>query len=341
MVRFAFGSILALVWFASECVQAATFVLPTPNDAILNGGGEAYFVGTVGRSWESGTFGCVRTEGRQMHEGLDIRCVQRDSRGEALDPIFAVADAKVAYVNSRSGLSTYGIYIVLEHQIEGIPVFTVYAHLSKVASAIKAGVAVRQGQQIATMGRTANTRQGISRDRAHLHFEICLRLNDRFASWHASRLKGQRNDHGNFNGRNFAGVDPQEVFLEQQKQGAKFSFLEFVRSRTELCRVLVRDTNFRWLRHYTQLIRRNPVADREGVVAYEVALDFNGVPFQLIPRAPSELKSRGGSNFELLSVNEEEEKARGCRDLVLKRSGKWRLSNSGTQLLDLLTYGSF
>ena len=320
---------------------AATFVLPTPNDAIYKGGGEAYFVGTVGRSWESGTFGCVRTDGRQMHEGLDIRCVQRDSKNEPIDPIFAVAAGRVAYINTKAGLSTYGIYIVLEHQIEGIPVFTLYAHLSKIAPGLKVGSSVTQGQPIASMGRTASTRQGISKDRAHLHFELALRLNDRFASWHSSRLKGQRNDHGNFNGRNFTGLDPQEIFLEQKRLGNKFSFLEFVRNRTELCRVLVRDTNFRWLRQYTPLILRNELAEKHGAVAYEIALDFNGVPFQLVPRSAGEVKNRGGSNFELISVNEEEERARGCRDLVLKRSGQWRLSNSGSQMLDLLTYGSY
>ena len=82
------------------------FVLPTPNQALLQPGGEdAYFVGTVGRTWESGTFGCVRTEGRQFHEGLDIRPVERDSKGEAADPVLAAADGSVAYVNTNPGLS--------------------------------------------------------------------------------------------------------------------------------------------------------------------------------------------------------------------------------------------
>ena len=104
---------------------------------------------------------------------------------------------------------------------------------------------------------------------------------------------------------------------------------------------MVRDTNFRWLRQYTPLIMRNPEAEKNGVAAYEVALTFNGAPFQMVPRAASELKSRGGSKFEIVSVNEEEQKARSCRNLVVKRSGEWRLGNSGSQLLDLLTYGSY
>jgi peptidoglycan LD-endopeptidase LytH len=313
------------------------FVLPTPNRAIFSPGEEEkYFAPTPGRTWTSGTFGCVRSEGFQMHEGLDIKHTRTDKRGEPTDPIFAAADGRVAYINANSGLSNYGKYIVLEHRIEGIPVYTTYAHLSEFAEGLSAGDTVRAGQTIATMGRTSNTRQGITKDRAHLHFEITVRLNDRYAAWHAATLKGQRNDHGNWNGRNFVGVDPREVLLAQQKLGRKFSFLELVRNRTELCRVIVRDTKFSWLRQYTPLIRRNPVVDREGVAAYEISLDFNGVPFLIVPRAQSEIKE--GPKLQLLSVNEKEQSARPCRKLVTRRNGKWQLGNAGEQLIDLLVY---
>ena len=50
---------------------------------------DALKVGTVGQPWTSGTFGCVRSGGWQMHEGLDIRCLQRDKHGEPLDPVLA------------------------------------------------------------------------------------------------------------------------------------------------------------------------------------------------------------------------------------------------------------
>src|ERR1044071_6041268 len=91
--------------FFSVILQGQTFVLPTPNDAILKGDFTNYFVGTVGRDWTSGTFGCVRSDGFQMHEGLDIKCVQRDKKGEPLDPVYAAAAGKVAYLNPKAGLS--------------------------------------------------------------------------------------------------------------------------------------------------------------------------------------------------------------------------------------------
>lgn len=317
--------------------QAATFVLPTPNRAIFSPGDEGdYFTPTPGRTWTSGTFGCVRSEGFQMHEGLDIKHTKRDIRGEPLDPIYAAAEGRVAYLNSNSGLSNYGKYIVLEHRIEGILVYTTYAHLSAFSERLSVGDKVHQGQKIAIMGRTTNTRQAITKDRAHLHFEITVRLNDRYSAWHSAKMKGYRNDHGNWNGRNFIGVDPRALFLAQERLGAKFSFLDFVRNRAELCRVLVRDTKFSWLRHYTPLIRRNPTVDREGVAAYEISLDFNGLPFLLVPRAKSEIGE--GPEVKLLSVNEKEQSSKPCRKLVTKREGRWQLATTGSQLIDLLLY---
>ena len=97
----------ALPWFlVGLAAQAQTFHLPTANQALFEkGGGERFFVGTVGKPWMSGTFGCVRSEGWQMHEGIDIRCLQRDKRGEPTDPVLATADGTVAYISTRPSLS--------------------------------------------------------------------------------------------------------------------------------------------------------------------------------------------------------------------------------------------
>ena len=56
------------------------FQFPTANHALYEIGNELkFFVPTApDKPWTTGSFGCVRTDGRQMHEGLDIRCLQRD-----------------------------------------------------------------------------------------------------------------------------------------------------------------------------------------------------------------------------------------------------------------------
>jgi hypothetical protein len=186
------------------------------------------------------------------------------------------------------------------------------------------------------MGRTANTRQGISKDRAHVHFELNLLINDRFAAWYKRTFPGQRNDHGAWNGQNLVALDPRLILLEQQRLGAKFNLLHHLLNQTELCRVLVTATNFPWLKRYGALIRPNPQAEKEGVAGFEIALNFNAVPFELIPRAASEIK--GKAKFQLLSVNEAEYRKNPCRRLVTKRGSHWELAPQGQRALALLTY---
>lgn len=316
---------------------AQVFQLPTVNRAVYEPGKEAqYFVGTVGKPWMSGTFGCVRSEGWQLHEGLDIRCVQRDRKGEPADVVMAAAEGTVAYVNRRPSLSNYGNYVILRHQIEGLDMYTLYAHMSAVRAGLNAGMSIKAGEQVGIMGRTSNTRQRITQDRAHVHFEINLRLNERYAAWHKVTQKGVRNDHGDWNGRNLVGIDPWQVLLAQKREGAKFSLLNFIRGQVELCRVVVRDNRFSWLQRYAPLVRPNPVAEKEGVAGYEVSFNFSGVPFALMPRAESELKSK--MKVQLVSVNQAEQQKNPCRKLVTKRSGRWELSPQGLELVQLLTY---
>jgi len=316
---------------------AQPFHFPTANHSLLEPGGEQkFFVGTVGKPWATGRFGCVRTDGWQMHEGLDIKCIQRDSAGEPLDPVLATADGTVAYFSAKPSLSNYGNYVVLRHRIDGLEVYSLYAHLKKIRDDLKIGQAVRSGEAIATMGRTTNTREGISRDRAHVHFELDLFVNEGFPRWYKQAFPTQRNDHGEWNGQNLLGLDPRLVLLEQNRPGTNFSLVNFVRHQAELCRVLVRDTDFPWLKRYAPLIERNLLAEKEGVAGYEISLNYNGVPYRLIPRAASEIKNK--AKFQLLSVNEAEYRSHPCRRLVIKRGDRWALARNGNNALELLTY---
>jgi murein DD-endopeptidase MepM/ murein hydrolase activator NlpD len=327
----------ALLCLAAFARAQEPFRLPTANRALFEPRGEErFFVGTVGKPWTTGTFGCVRSGGWQLHEGLDIRCLQRDKHGEPQDPVWATADGTVAYLSRRPSLSNYGNYLVLRHVVEGLEIYSLYAHLSDIRHDLKPGQAVKAGETVATMGRTANTGEGISKDRAHVHFELNLLVNDRFAQWYKHASPGQRNDHGEWNGQNLDGIDPRQILLDEQTQGAKFSLLDFLRQQTELCRVVVRKTDFPWLKRYHALVRPNAVAEKEGIAGYEIALDFNAVAFELIPRAASEIK--GKAKFQLLSVNEAEYHKNPARRLVAKSGRRWELTSHGLNALELLTY---
>ncbi len=325
----------AIIIFSLSIKAAEIFRLPTANRAIFDPARQAeFFVGTTGKPWPSGTFGCVRGGGWQMHEGLDIRATQRDKRGEPLDPILATAHGTVVYFNARPSLSNYGNYIILRHFVDGLEIYSVYGHLREIREGLKIGQLVKAGEIIGLMGRTSNTQERISKERAHVHFELNFLVSDRFSDWQKKNSPGQRNDHGIWNGQNLIGLDPQLILLLQKKEG--FNLLNFVQNQTELCRVLVRATDFSWLKRYRLLVRRNPVAEKHGAAGYEIALNFNGLPFELVPRAASEIKSKG--RYKLLSVNAPEYKKNPCRRLISPNGKSWVLASGGLHLLDLLTH---
>jgi murein DD-endopeptidase MepM/ murein hydrolase activator NlpD len=331
-----FTSCLGLLVFSAQALAAQPFQLPTANHAIFEPGGqERYFVPTTGKTWVSGTFGCVRSDGWQMHEGLDIKCLQRDRAGEPIDPVMATADGVVAYINDRPSLSNYGRYIVLLHHINGMEIYSLYAHLSEIQSGARVGRAVRAGQQIAVMGRTSNTRERISKERAHVHFELNLFYSDHFNSWFKRRFAGERNDHGLYNGQNLVGIDARLILLAEHEEGARFNLLNWIQRRPELCRVLVRQADFPWVRRYPMLIKQDASSRGGPVAGYEIALDFNGLPFELIPRTAAQIK--GTAKYQLVSVNEAEYAKNPCRRLVSRQGGRWELAGAGLSLLDLLT----
>ena len=326
---------LASAVLAGGVAQAqAPFQFPTANHALYEPGQELKFFAPTApeKPWTSGSFGCVRSDGWQMHEGLDILHQHTDRQGEATDPVMATADGMVVYVSTKAALSNYGKYIVIRHLVEGLEIYSLYAHLSEIQPGIAAGKPVKAGEVIAILGRTSNTGERISRDRAHCHFELNVFVNEHFAGWFRKYAPGERNDHGIWNGKNLNGLDPREILLGERD--GKFSLLNFVRSQTGLCRVLVRATEFPYLKRYAPLVLPNPRAAREGVAGYEVALNYNGVAFALMPRAASEIK--GAGKFQLLSVNEPEYQAHPCRKLVTQRGGQWRLTDLGLRELDLL-----
>ena len=202
---------------------AVDLALPTDNDAIFHDGGPDFYQyierdyhGEKSTPWEGGQYGFVRDPEQtragivytRFHEGIDIRSVHRDERGEPLDEVRAIADGKVVYINSVPGYSNYGKYIVIEHRWDGSPYFSLYGHLSKID--IRKGNAVKRGEHIAVMGYTG---VGINRERAHLHLELNLMLNHEFEGWYRACHVKDPNYHGIYNGINLVGLDIARLYL--------------------------------------------------------------------------------------------------------------------------------
>jgi murein DD-endopeptidase MepM/ murein hydrolase activator NlpD len=90
--------------------------------------------------------------GKHRHDGIDIIA-------PADTPIRAAADGEVIY--SDWGPGGYGRIVILQH---GTDLVTVYAHNHR--NLVHTGQFVRQGDQIATVGKSGRTTG------YHLHFEI-------------------------------------------------------------------------------------------------------------------------------------------------------------------------
>ncbi len=176
----------------------------------------------------SGLFGCVRNNGNRFHEGIDIAPEKRDWKGEALDTIHAFQSGIVTHISSVSGNSSYGRYIVIEHSGSNPAVYSLYAHLRSIQPGLKVGSRVTGGQVIGVMGRSASG-YTIPKERAHLHFEIGLRLSDRFTNWYNRQPSiTTPNRHDNFNGINLVGMDVLDYF-EQYRDGKISSITDYFR----------------------------------------------------------------------------------------------------------------
>ena len=99
------------------------------------------------------------------HQGLDF------NPGEGT-PIQAIADGTVTGVHGVGG--SFGVYVTIEHLIDGVRIVSLYAHMLEDSSPLTAGQQVRVGQLV---GQVGNTGQSTG---AHLHFGLYLNGTDAF-----------------------------------------------------------------------------------------------------------------------------------------------------------------
>ena len=226
----------------SHNTPEVSIVLPTDNDALFRGGGEAFYMRTnrrprqkVNAPWTAGMYGFVRNPVfissqviyRRFHEGIDIVPLQRSANGEALDEIRTIADGEVVYVNNVARTSNYGKYIVIEHWWGQSPYYSLYSHLKSIH--VEIGDMVKQGASIGVMGYTG---VGLNRARSHLHLEINLMLNEAFNDWYDDYLKNRApNHHEIFNGLNLVGMDVARLYLEL-KENPNLTIPEFLKKES-------------------------------------------------------------------------------------------------------------
>src|SRR5947208_12892582 len=318
--------------------QIVDLVLPTDNDALFSGDGPAFYrcidrnyKGLRSTPWEGGQYGFVRdpvetsagTVYTRFHEGIDIRALRRDARGEPLDEVRAIADGKVVHTNPVPGYSNYGRYIVIEHDWDGSPYYSLYGHLSEIA--VSAGQRVNRGERIARMGYSG---EGLNQARAHVHLELNLMFNRNFESWH-NRFFRDPNHNGIYNGINLAGLDIARFSLERENR-PDLSVPQFLAEEEVFYKVTVPDSPHFDLRKFYPWMVKNASANAQS---WEVSFARSGVPLQI------EARSEPVSQPTLTYVKKS---AIDCayltRDELAGRGDHAHLTENGMRSMRLLTW---
>lgn len=281
----------AVLLFATHSLAAALdLTFPTKNRALLEGDGEGFYMfvdrdfqGVKSTPWEGGQYGYVRdprvTSGglvyARFHEGADIKPLERSADGEPLDIVMAAGAGRVVHVSDVARFSNYGRFVVIEHQWDGCPYYSLYAHLNTVAVSI--GQRVTPGE---ALGRLGYTGDGIDRRRAHLHFEVNMILSHDFERWHKLVFPSEVNRHGLYNGINLAGMDVARLLLAAHKSPA-LTIPAFLASEGVAWKAVVPATDkFVLAKLYPWMIR----GDASGAKSWEISFTKSGLPIRLEPR---------------------------------------------------------
>ncbi|HEX2852495.1 MAG TPA: M23 family metallopeptidase [Opitutaceae bacterium] len=309
-------------------------VWPTPNTGWADKKPLGAYIQDTGTGEpESGTFGGVRNGGTHFHEGIDIKAVGRDRRGEPTDDVYAAVNGVVRHVSSNPGGSSYGRYIVLEHPDEKPAVYTLYAHLAKIAPGLRVGDRVTRGQTIATMGHSSGG-YTIPRERSHLHFEIGVMITRDFQAWYNRRKFGSANEQGYWNGMNLMGIDPLHFFSEwRARRVDNFQdYFERLEPAVTL-RIATRQTPNFIARYPSLLTKPLPLGP---VAGWEIKCSWTGLPFAWTPLTAAEAADLPGNEPRIVAVNAELEKRQRSKSLAVSKRGKWSVGKDLETVLQQL-----
>lgn len=329
---------LVLLLLAAGPARAFQPALPTANDALFRGTPEKFYMftdrtfeGRKSHPWEGGTYGFSRSPERiggrvvhtRFHEGMDIAPVRRDASGEPLDEVKAIEDGRVVHTSHSSTDSNYGRYIVVGHEVEGTPIYTIYAHMASIE--VKPGQKVVKGTPL---GRLGYTGAGIDRRRAHLHLEMALLWHDRFETWHAANFPTP-NKHGIYNGINMMGLDLAQFYLAQ-RQNRELTLPQFVRGQKPFFRVQIPDSpHFQLPGRYPWLVRGEARDQKSWIVSFTAA----GLPVAVEPSAQAVAAPR-----VVWAAPSKAPYGKVTRSLLAGAKGEARLGESGKKLLSLLAW---
>jgi murein DD-endopeptidase MepM/ murein hydrolase activator NlpD len=336
---------LAIIFLSKLSIMAqketVDLALPTDNDALFRGDGAGFYqyierdyLGEKSKPWEGGQYGFVRDPKEtgagivytRFHEGIDIRALRRDERGEPLDEVHAIADGKVVHTNPGAGYSNYGRYVVIEHQWEGSSYYSLYGHLSSIA--VQIGQRVKKGERIAIMGHTG---AGLNQERAHLHLELNLMMSRRFEEWHDHFFKKDPNRNGIYNGINLTGMNVAKLFIRLREKPS-LTIPEFLADEEMFYKVTVPNSpNFDLNKRYPWMLKGH--SGGETPASWEVSFTRTGLPLKVEP------STREVAQPTLTYVKQSEvDCSYLTHDFVAGRGERAHLTTSGRNFMRLLVW---
>lgn len=279
----AFCLLCSTLW-NTQAATDLTYRFPTENDALLRDDGENFFMycnrtfeGQHTKPWEAGQYGFVRNPYRNaqqqlmfshLHEGIDIKPLNRDAQGEPTDVVHPVAPGRVVY--TATGRSNYGRYVVVAHQIPEGVIYTLYAHLSSIQCV--EGQYVGTGNALGVMGHTG---AGLNRERAHCHVEIAFMINSAY-----DKMTGEKNIHGNYHGFNLIGFDISGL-LKHCSSGNTASISSYIATIPEHYRIRVPwNGSMDFINRYPFIYKGNKESNPRSL---DMSFSAEGVPLAIYP----------------------------------------------------------
>ena len=150
-----FGDVEARISIANE-KDPVTLNVPPGDNTISNSG----------KLIDKAAFDLKSAEPRRLHLGIDIW-------GAAGTPVFAPMGGMIHSFAFNNHFGDYGATLILLHQLDGLPFYTLYGHLClKDIENISSGQYVSRGQEIAHYGLPHENGHWPP----HLHFQVILDL---------------------------------------------------------------------------------------------------------------------------------------------------------------------
>lgn len=322
------------LFFAAQLGAAdRPLIWPTPNTAFAQKASfDDYIQPTPGNAVTSGLFGGVRNNGYRFHEGLDMKAVKRDHRNRVTDVITVALDGKIAYINRIPGNSSYGNYVVLEHAINGLNLYTIYAHMATVDKNLSIGQVLPAGARLGIMGRTSGTYK-MPDSQTHLHFEIGVQLSDCFQSWYDWRKLGGKNHHGNYSGLNLMGMDPLPLF-EAARDGTFSTYQQHIANLPRAFAVRVYSAATPYIVRQNPSLLTGPIPP--SVAAWDVEFTWYGFPKSFTARAPNEIPARPQGDIRVLGYSKEIIEANKSRTTLIFENGNIRNGKFLQEVLQLI-----